>query len=169
MAKSIGADFIRFRENFGETWRGLTNSSKFLIIFLLILSLPFLIESAVWVAATSVLIPLCFLFGVIKHKVPILWIVLIFIINLGGLADLGADVWLLFRMIGMYISRTVDEHFENDIEKNLLLSRLIITLATGLPGILIFYFAMGVESKTEFEALRSKGEKSANTVLEAVL
>lgn len=163
MTQSIGADFIKFRRGLGDTWRGFTRASKVLIVFMAIISLPFLIESAVWIIAISVLIPLCFLFGVIKHHVPILWIILLFLINLGSLADLAADVWILGKILVMYITKNVGMDFENEIERNLFLSRLIITLATGLPGIIIFYTAMGLETKQEAEARIKSGKKKTST------
>lgn len=162
MTKSIGADFIALRTNLGATWNEYTAASKFLVIFFAILSLPFLIESAVWIAAIIVLVPICFIFGVIKHRVPILWIIIIFFINLGGLADLAADVWLIGKLIVIRITGDIG-HFDNDTEKYLFLARFIVTLVTGVPGIFIFYTTMGVETKTEQAARVQKGQKTSNS------
>jgi hypothetical protein len=139
-------------------WNKLTGCGKFGLIWYLFWLSPFILEGSIWLLILGTLIPIGFGFGLIKHRAPILWFFILVIVNIGGLADLTADVWLLLRTILYYVTNYSVNPFGDmsSEEFHLVLIRLIVTLITGVPSV-IFLFFMNSDAWVAFT-----GEKKAN-------
>jgi hypothetical protein len=103
--------------------------------------IPFFLEGFLLLLALFTIFPLGFIFLGMKKKIPPLWILISIFITLGGIADVGSDIALLGRVIYNYYGNTeFEEEEEGGMEKSLFLLRVIITLITGLAGVVLILY-----------------------------
>jgi len=151
-------------------WKRLSGIAKFSLIWYLFWLSPFILEGSVWLIALGVLIPIGFGFGAIKHSLPILWFVITVFVNIGGLADLTADIWLLVRTIIFYGTNYKVNPFGDmtDEEQILFFTRLIVTLVTGIPSIIMLFF-MKSDAWTVFTGKKKSNLPSAGGAISSIL
>jgi len=135
-------------------WPRVSCLSKFVTIFYFVILFGFFIEGSLFLLVLGLIIPLGFVLRLIKNHLLIAWVVLVIFLNLGGIADLGADIIILVKTLIAYISREMDVPTD-ELERYLLAARLIMTIVGSVPILLGYFFFLHYIGRMEYEL---KGE-----------
>eukprot|EP01119_Soliformovum_irregulare_P017073 TRINITY_DN5022_c0_g1_i1.p1 TRINITY_DN5022_c0_g1~~TRINITY_DN5022_c0_g1_i1.p1 ORF type:complete len:385 (-),score=86.25 TRINITY_DN5022_c0_g1_i1:256-1410(-) len=121
-----------------KDWKG-GACKRFGWIFFFFFMSPFILEGTSILLVLGIFMPVGFFFGMLEHHAPFIWAVYVFIVNLGGLGDLVADLTLCGRLVIFQFTHVdVGESGElSPMENQLFLWRLILTLVGGLGGIML--------------------------------
>eukprot|EP01114_Cavostelium_apophysatum_P003149 TRINITY_DN12909_c0_g1_i1.p1 TRINITY_DN12909_c0_g1~~TRINITY_DN12909_c0_g1_i1.p1 ORF type:complete len:308 (+),score=31.49 TRINITY_DN12909_c0_g1_i1:42-965(+) len=120
------------------------------VCFLMIPLFPFLLEAGLLGLALGILLPVALLYRLIEHHATPLWFVLVLIINVGGTADLVADVGIAIQLFKILILKKTDDINNEELtedERNLIISRLVITLLAAVPVVVFWTLIASIPDK----------------------
>lgn len=147
-------------KGFPKLWKKFTCCDIIGFVWKMLILFPYLVEGAVVSLLLSPLIFIGVVYRQIKHHIPIAWLVLVILLNIASIADLATDVTMLVKYIIPYYfetnggtKTTNEESGELTTEESLFYWRLILTLTTALPGVILMFLVDSIQAK-------EKGEKS---------
>jgi hypothetical protein len=135
-------------KSFPKFWKKSTCCDKFSLMWQLLVLFPYMIESVIVILLLAPLMIFGFVYRSIKHHAPVMWLILVILLNLASLADLSTDITMLVKYIIPYYFNSTTSGTENQpeneqlsTEENLFYWRLILTLATSLPGVISMFLS----------------------------
>jgi hypothetical protein len=145
----------RFNKSFPKLWKKFTGCDIFGLALRMLILFPYILEAILVSLLLSPLILFGFVYRTIKHHIPVLWLILVILLNIASLADISTDLTMLIKYIIPYYFETnggtspKEETGELTTEENLFYVRLILTLATCLPGVIFMSVLDKIRSKDE--------------------